>query len=88
MVRRKTVRERGKFRFSEYFKSLKEGDKVAVVREMSENKDNFPERIQGRVGKVVGKRGKSYIVNLKELKKEKQFIIKPIHLKRLEAKSE
>tara|TARA_Y100000034_G_C6542125_1_gene233894 strand:- start:1 stop:261 length:261 start_codon:yes stop_codon:yes gene_type:complete len=84
MVRRKSVRERGKLRFSEYFKSLKEGDKVAVVRERSET-GSFPKRIQGRTGIVSGKRGKSYLVNLKEMNKEKQFIIKPIHLKRVEA---
>jgi large subunit ribosomal protein L21e len=84
MVRRKSARERGKLRFSEYFKVLKEGDKVAVVREKSETKDAFPKRIQGLTGEVVGKRGDSYIINLKELNKEKQFIIKPIHLKRLE----
>jgi large subunit ribosomal protein L21e len=83
MVRRKTVRERGKVRFSEYFKQLKDGDKVAVVRERSETKDSFPKRIQGLTGEVVGKRGRSYLVNLKELNKEKQFIIKPIHLKRI-----
>ena len=85
MARRKSVRERGKLRFSEYFKVLKEGDKVAVVRERTETKDSFPKRIQGRTGIVVGRRGDSYLVNLKELNKEKQFIIKPIHLKRLEA---
>lgn len=86
MVRRKPIRERGKIRFSEYFKSLNEGDRVSVIREKSEMKDNFPKRIQGRTGIVVGKRGKSYIVNLKEINKEKQFIIKPIHLKKLEVK--
>jgi len=83
MVRKKSVRERGKLRFSEYFKVLKEGDRVAVVREKAETKDAFPKRIQGRTGVVVGKRGGSYLVNLKELNKEKQFIIKPVHLKRL-----
>ena len=49
MSKRKTLRERSKIRFSEYFKKLKEGDKVAVVREKSVS-CNFPKRIQeGRV---------------------------------------
>ena len=30
MAKRKRIRERGKVRFSEYFKELKEGDKVAA----------------------------------------------------------
>ena len=82
MSKRKTLRERSKIRFSEYFKKLKEGDKVAVVREKSVS-CNFPKRIQGRTGVVTGKRGSNYIINLKEINKEKQFIVHPIHLKRI-----
>ncbi len=82
MPNRKKIRERGKIRFSEYFKELNEGDKVSIVKERSEA-SSFPKRIQGRTGVVIGKKGKSYIINLKELNKEKIFIIKPIHLKRL-----
>ena len=82
MSNRKKIKERGKIRFSEYFKILNEGDKVSVVKERSET-SSFPKRIQGRTGVVIGKKGRSYIVNLKELNKEKSFIIKPIHLKKL-----
>ena len=87
MVRRKPVRERDKIKFSEYFKVLNEGDKVAVVRERSET-GSFPKRIQGRTGVVTGKRGASYIVNLKELNKAKTFIIQPIHLKKIGVKND
>ena len=87
MVRRKSVRERGKIRFSEYFKSLKEGDRVAVKAERSIS-NNLPKRIQGRTGVITGKRGRSYIVSLKELNKEKTFIIHPIHLKLMVAKND
>tara|TARA_Y100000310_G_scaffold324818_1_gene387187 strand:- start:282 stop:545 length:264 start_codon:yes stop_codon:yes gene_type:complete len=80
MVKRKSMRERGKIKFSEYFKSLKEGDRVAVKEEQAVS-NNFPKRIQGRTGVVMGKRGSNYIVNVKEIKKEKTFIIHPVHLK-------
>jgi ribosomal protein L21E len=43
----------------------------------------FPKRIQGRTGIIKEKRGKSYIIKLKDLKKEKIFIINPIHLKKI-----
>jgi len=82
MVRRKSVRTRGKVQLSRYFQELKKGDSVAVVRESS-LKSNFPVRLQGRTGTVEGKRGKSYIVKIKDQDKEKRFIIKPIHLKKI-----
>jgi len=77
------MRERGKVKLSEYFKELKEGDKVAVKREQSVN-SSFPKRIQGITGVVIGKRGASYVVKLKELNKEKTFILHPAHLKRIQ----
>ena len=82
MGRKKNIRERGKIKFSEYFKELEAGDRVAVVREQSVVA-SFPQRIQGRTGIVEGKRGSSYIVKLKELNKEKTFIIPAIHLKKI-----
>ena len=87
MARRKSMRERGKIKFSEYFKSLKEGDRVAVKAERSIS-NNLPKRIQGRTGTVIGKRGRSYIISLKELNKEKTFIIHPIHLKHMVTKND
>ncbi len=85
MARRtKNVREKGKVRLSEYFKKLKEGDRVSVVRELTMRK-NFPDRIQGRAGVVEGKRGKAYIVRINDINKEKVYIIEPIHLKKLKA---
>jgi large subunit ribosomal protein L21e len=82
MTKRKTTKERGKIRFSEYFKELKQGDKVAVKREKAVA-SSFPVRIQGRTGEVIGKRGKSYLIKLMEFNKEKIFIIPAIHLKRI-----
>jgi large subunit ribosomal protein L21e len=82
MARTKNIRTRGKLRLSSYFQYLEEGDSVAVVRERS-IPANFPERMQGLAGVVVGKRGKSYIVDIKEHDKTKSYIIQPIHLKKL-----
>lgn len=82
MVRRKKVRTRGKFQLSKYFQELKEGDKVAVVEERS-IKSSFPKRMQGKTGDVEGKRGRSYLVKIKDQAKEKLFLIAPIHLKKI-----
>lgn len=81
MLKKKKLRARGKLKFSEYFKELNEGDKVSVVRELSQ-KAGFPKTIQGRTGTIEGKRGNAYLVNIR-IGKEKKFLIHPIHLKKL-----
>jgi len=82
MVRRKKVRTRGKLQLSRYFQEFKQGDKVCVVKERA-IKSSFPIRLQGRTGQVESKRGKAYIVAIKDQNKEKKFLIEPIHLKKI-----
>jgi ribosomal protein L21E len=82
MVRRKKVRTRGKLQLSRYFQELKEGIRVSILRERS-IEGSFPKRIQGRTGIVESKRGRSYVIKLKDKNKEKKFLIKPIHLKKI-----
>ena len=82
MVRRKKVRTRGKLQLSKYFQEFEEGDAVAVLRELSVA-SSFPERLQGRTGNIKGKRGKAYLVEIKDQAKEKTFLIEPIHLKKI-----
>lgn len=82
MSKKKPVRTRGKLSLSRYFQELKKGDTVAVVREPAVQ-SSFPLRLQGRTGFVEGKRGKSYVVKIKDIKKEKTFLIQPIHLKKI-----
>jgi large subunit ribosomal protein L21e len=82
MVRKKNVREKGKLSLSRYFQKLKKGEHVAIVRELSIDV-NFPKRLQGRTGIIEGERGKSYIVDIKDINKEKRHIISPIHLKKI-----
>lgn len=83
-MKKKNIRSKGKLSFSEYFKELKEGDSVAVKKELS-IASSFPERLQGRSGFVESKRGKAYIIKIKDLNKEKRFLIEPIHLKKLKS---
>ncbi|MBU4070066.1 MAG: 50S ribosomal protein L21e [Nanoarchaeota archaeon] len=81
MVKKK-IRTKGKIQFSRYFQKLEKGDSVAVVKEPA-IPSSFPKRLQGRTGLVEEKRGKAYIIKLKDQKKEKKFIIDPIHLKKI-----
>lgn len=82
MSKRKNIRERGKIKFSRAFQELKEGDAVAVVMEKAKQ-PRFPKRIQGRTGIIEEKRGRSFVVKIKDSNKEKKFIINPVHLKRI-----
>jgi large subunit ribosomal protein L21e len=82
MIKRKRMKTRGKVKFSLYFQEFKVGDRVTVIRELSFN-PKFPEQIQGRSGEIAAKRGNSYLVNIKDLNKDKTYIIHPVHLKKL-----
>ena len=85
MVRRKKIRTRGKIQLSKYFQKMEDGDSVAVIREHSVNA-SFPERLQGRTGVVIGKRGRAYIVKIMDHNKEKKFIIAAVHLNKIKTK--
>lgn len=82
MSNKKSIRTRGKFQLSKFFQKLKEGDSVAVVKEMA-MQPRFPSRLQGRTGIVLGKQGRAYKVKIKDQSKEKEYLIAPIHLKKL-----
>ena len=85
MLTHKNPRQRGKFSFMRFFQKFQVGDSVAVAQELS---IPFPysKRLQGRTGKVIEKRGGCYYVEIKDLNKPKRYLIKPIHLTRIQTK--
>lgn len=82
MVRKKAIRTRGKISFEKYFQKLETGERVAVVKERAISR-NFPDNIQGRTGEIVGKRGAYMIVKILDQNKPKEYLIHPIHLKKI-----
>lgn len=82
MIKRKSMRNHGKIKLSRYFQDFKKGERVAVVRELSVQ-PKFPKQLQGRSGTIESKRGSSYIVKINDLNREKEYIIHPVHLKKL-----
>jgi len=83
MLKRKKPRTKGKFSFTRFFQKFKEGDTIAVAKELSVP---FPysKRLQGKTGKVLEKRGSAYYVEIKDLNKPKRYLIKPIHLNKIQ----
>lgn len=87
MLSHKNIRQKGKIRLSEYFKILKNNDRVVVFRELSQM-TSLPKRIQGKTGFIEGKSGNSYIIKLMDGKKMKSFNIHPIHLKKIQGQND
>ena len=56
------------------------GDKVAVVLEPSVQRGQPHRRFHGKTGTIMGKRGRSYLVSLKDMGREKIIISRPEHL--------
>ena len=76
---KKHVKRKGKISLSEYFKELKTGQKVILKAEPAYQKGLYHSRFHGKTGKVTGKKGNCYYVEIKD----KKLIIHPIHLKAL-----
>ena len=84
MVNRKPIRTRGKLQFSRYFQKFKTGERAMVVIERAV-KSSFPKRLQGRTGIIKCRQGGAYIIKIMDQNKEKEFIIAPIHLKKIKS---
>ncbi len=56
------------------------GDKVAVILEPSVQRGRPHRRFHGKTGTIIGKRGRSYLVSLKDMGREKLIISRPEHL--------
>ena len=82
MVRKKKIKTQGKLQLSRYFQEFAPGDSVSVVKEQAVQ-SSFPEKLQGRTGTIEGKRGRVYMVKIKDGNMEKKFLIEPVHLKKI-----
>ena len=63
--------------------TFKVGEKVNIRVEPSVHRGMPHHRYQGIVGKVVGKRGNAYEVEIKDQNKKKLIISRAVHLERL-----
>ncbi|MEM0253589.1 MAG: 50S ribosomal protein L21e [Candidatus Bathyarchaeia archaeon] len=77
---RKKPRERGKLRLSKLLYNYEAGSKVVIKIEPSVQKGMPHRRYHGKVGTVIGKRGRSYIVSVTQGDAVKEIIVRPEHL--------
>jgi len=73
-------RERGKTSLTKILHGYETGDKVVVKIDPSVHKGMPHRRFHGRVGVVVSKRGRSYVVHVPQGDATKEIIIRPEHL--------
>jgi len=73
-------REHGKTGLSKILHSYVEGEKVFVKIDPSVHKGMPHRRYQGKVGVIVQKKGRSYVVNVTQGDAVKEIIIRPEHL--------
>ena len=78
----KHKRDKGKMSLSKYFQEFKTGDKVSLKIDPSVKKGMFHPRFHGKNGVIKGKKGNTYEVLVKDLKKQKTIMVHPIHLVR------
>lgn len=70
------------FKFSDYFREFKIGEKVALVRNTTAT-GMFPKQFSGRTGYISAKYKNAYGVKFLNGKRYKTLIVKPIHLKKI-----
>ena len=77
---KKKPRERGKLKLGRLLCEYQPGSSVVIKIDPSVQKGMPHRRYHGRVGTVVGKRGKSYIVSVTQGEAVKEIIVRPEHL--------
>jgi len=78
----KRVREKGKLGLSRLLAKYEVGDKVIINIDPGIHKGMPHKRFQGKVGTVVEKRGRAYVLDLPQRKTSKYIIAGPEHIKR------
>ena len=77
---RKKPRERGKLQLSKLLHEYQPGNSVTIKIDPSVQKGMPHRRYHGRVGTIVGKRGRSYVVSVTQGEAVKEIIVRPEHL--------
>jgi len=79
-ILRRKPRERGKTGLSKILYEYKPGEKVVVKIDPSVHKGMPHRRYHGKIGVIVDKRGRSYVVNVTQGEAVKEIIVRPEHM--------
>jgi large subunit ribosomal protein L21e len=76
----KEPREHGKLRLSKLLYEYQPGTSVVIIIDSSVHKGMPHRRYHGKVGTVLNKRGRSYVVSVSQGDAMKEIIVRPEHL--------
>lgn len=77
---KKRPRERGKIRLSKLLYQYQPGNRIVIKIDSGVHKGMPHKRYHGKVGTVIDKRGRSYIINVTQGDAVKEIIVRPEHL--------
>lgn len=66
---------------TKFLQEFKKNQKIVIVQEPSSQRGMPHPRFKGKTGKILDRRGKSYIVEILDGNKVKKLICRPEHLK-------
>jgi large subunit ribosomal protein L21e len=79
-ILRRNPRERGKTGLSKILYEYKPGEKVLVKIDPSVHRGMPHRRYHGKIGVIVNKRGRSYVLNVTQGMATKEIIVRPEHM--------
>jgi large subunit ribosomal protein L21e len=81
---RKKLRKSTKITVNQYFKDFIDGQRVVIDIESASSESMPCRRFQGLTGEVIGRRGRAYIIKLKDCNKIKKVITPSEHLRAIQ----
>jgi large subunit ribosomal protein L21e len=76
----KEPRERGRIRLSKLLQEYQPGNRVVIKIDSSVQKGMPHKRFHGKIGTILNKRGRSYVVSVSQGEAVKEIIVRPEHL--------
>jgi len=77
---KKAPREKGKTGLSKLLHEYKSGDKVLIKVDSGVHKGMPHRRYLGKIGTVIDKRGRSYLIGVRQGEAIKEIIVRPEHI--------
>jgi large subunit ribosomal protein L21e len=76
----KAPREKGKIRLSKLLYEYEQGNRVLIKIDPSTQKGMPHKRYHGKVGTIINKRGRSYVISVTQGDAVREIIARPEHL--------
>lgn len=78
---RRKLRQKVRPSITKFLQEFRKGQKVIILPEPSSHRGMPHPRFKGKTGKIIEKRGRSYLVEILDGNKVKKIIARPEHLK-------